>query len=142
MSPRWWAHLDSNQDLTGYEPGALPLSYGPEGVWGSVAPQARLWVAGPPCSEGVWGSVAPQARLWVAGPPCSTSGLMSSRLQEAPELLRPRRMAQLAQRLGLDLSDALARDREILADLLERVLASVGEAEAQAQDLLLARGER
>src|SRR5881628_2719810 len=24
-----WAHLDSNQDLTGYEPAALPLSYGP-----------------------------------------------------------------------------------------------------------------
>src|SRR5262249_36522252 len=26
-----WAHLDSNQDLTGYEPAALPLSYGPAG---------------------------------------------------------------------------------------------------------------
>ncbi len=25
----WWAHLDSNQDLAGYEPGALPLSYRP-----------------------------------------------------------------------------------------------------------------
>src|SRR5439155_9056701 len=24
-----WAHLDSNQHLTGYEPAALPLSYGP-----------------------------------------------------------------------------------------------------------------
>jgi hypothetical protein len=24
-----WAHLDSNQGPTGYEPGALPLSYGP-----------------------------------------------------------------------------------------------------------------
>src|SRR5207237_9077164 len=26
-----WAHLDSNQDLTGYEPAALPLSDGPAG---------------------------------------------------------------------------------------------------------------
>src|SRR5262249_21077113 len=25
----WWAHPGSNQDLTGYEPAALPLSYGP-----------------------------------------------------------------------------------------------------------------
>src|SRR6266545_4041144 len=30
-SIQWWAHLDSNQDLTGYEPAALPLSYGPAG---------------------------------------------------------------------------------------------------------------
>ena len=51
-------------------------------------------------------------------------------------------MAQLAQRLGLDLADALAGDREVLADFLERVLAAVGEAEAQAQHLLLARRER
>ena len=25
-----WAHLDSNQGLTGYEPATLPLSYRPE----------------------------------------------------------------------------------------------------------------
>src|SRR6185503_13847258 len=30
---QWWAHLDSNQDLTGYEPAALPLSYGPRSPW-------------------------------------------------------------------------------------------------------------
>src|SRR5437867_559727 len=65
-----------------------------------------------------------------------------SRLQETPELLRARGVAQLAERLGLDLSDALARDREILPDLLERVLASVGEAEAKPEHLLLTRGER
>src|SRR5262247_2286110 len=65
-----------------------------------------------------------------------------SRLEEAPELLRARRMAQLAERLGLDLPDALARDGEILADLLERVLAPVREAEAEAQDLFLARRQR
>ncbi len=26
---RWWAQPDSNQRPTGYEPAALPLSYGP-----------------------------------------------------------------------------------------------------------------
>src|ERR687888_1767949 len=65
-----------------------------------------------------------------------------SRLEEAPELLRARRVPELAERLGLDLSDALAGDREILPDLLEGVLATVGEAEAEPQHLLLARGER
>ncbi len=29
--PRQWAHQDSNLGPTGYEPGALPLSYGPVG---------------------------------------------------------------------------------------------------------------
>src|SRR5690349_3519771 len=42
--------------------------------------------------------------------------------EEAPQLLGPRRMAELAQRLRLDLADALARDVELLADLLERVV--------------------
>ena len=28
-SDMWWAHPDSNQGPTGYEPAALPLSYGP-----------------------------------------------------------------------------------------------------------------
>src|SRR5262249_34006242 len=65
-----------------------------------------------------------------------------SSFQEAPQFLRARRMAQLAQRLGLDLANALARDGEILADFFERVLAAVGEAEAQPKHLLLARRER
>src|SRR5207249_10557271 len=51
-------------------------------------------------------------------------------------------MAQLAERLGLDLSDALAGDREALADLFERVLAAVADAEPQLDDLLLARRQR
>src|SRR3989442_130078 len=65
-----------------------------------------------------------------------------SRLEKAPELLRARWVPELAQRLGLDLSDALAGDREVLPDLPQRVLAPVGEAEAEPQHLLLARGER
>src|SRR5688572_4663050 len=46
-------------------------------------------------------------------------------------------MAELAERLGLDLPDPLPRDREALAHLFERVLALLADAEAQAQDLLL-----
>src|SRR6266542_1975845 len=48
-------------------------------------------------------------------------------------------MPQLAQRLGLDLANTLASDREVLADFLQGVLAPVRETEAQAQHLLLAR---
>src|SRR6476646_1879742 len=51
-------------------------------------------------------------------------------------------MAQLAERLRLDLADTLARDLEVLADLFERVVALLADAEAHAQDLLLARRER
>src|SRR5919198_429083 len=64
-----------------------------------------------------------------------------SGLEEAPELLRARRVPELAQRLGLDLSNPLAGDREVLSDLLQRVLAAVGEAEAEPQYLLFTRGE-
>ena len=51
-------------------------------------------------------------------------------------------VAQFAQRLGFDLADALARDREVLADFFERVLAAVLQAEAHLDDLLFARRER
>src|SRR5579883_669922 len=63
-------------------------------------------------------------------------------IQEAPQLPRPARMLQLAQRLRLDLADALARHRELLADLLQRVVGVHADAEAHAQHALLARGER
>src|SRR5512144_1449948 len=65
-----------------------------------------------------------------------------SRLEEAPELLRPRRMPELPERFRLDLTDALPGDREVLPHLLERVLASVREPEAQAEHLLLSRRQR
>src|SRR4249920_3493141 len=66
----------------------------------------------------------------------------ASVLDERLEALRARRMPQLAQRLRLDLADALARDLEVLADLFERVVALLADAEAHAQDLLLARRQR
>src|SRR5262244_2185836 len=65
-----------------------------------------------------------------------------SRLEEAPKLLGPRGMAELAEGLGLYLANALTGDREVLTHFLEGVLAAVGEPEAEPQHLLLARGER
>src|SRR5579863_2871709 len=47
------------------------------------------------------------------------------------------RRTELAQRLGFNLPDTLARDVELLADFLERVLALAADAEAQADHFLL-----
>src|SRR5271166_2701912 len=63
-------------------------------------------------------------------------------VEEAPELPRPARVLELAERLGLNLADALARHRELLADLFERVVGVHADAEAHAQNPLFARGER
>jgi hypothetical protein len=60
-------------------------------------------------------------------------------VQKAPELPAPAWMLQLAQRLGLDLADALAGHRELLADFLQRVIGVHADAEAHAQHALLAR---
>src|SRR3954470_23534285 len=67
---------------------------------------------------------------------------LERRVEERAELLRTRRMAQLAERLRLDLADAFARHVERAADFFERVLRAVADAEAHLEDLLLARGER
>ena len=64
---------------------------------------------------------------------------MNRSIQEITELFAPRRMAQLAQRFGLDLADALARDVKFLADLLERMRLAVDQTEAHAKHLLFAR---
>src|SRR6266571_4850643 len=66
----------------------------------------------------------------------------TSMIEEAPEHPRSARVLQLAQRLGLDLADALSRDRELLADLFQRLIGVHPDAEAHAQHALLARGER
>src|SRR5215470_11833981 len=63
-------------------------------------------------------------------------------LREALEQPAPTRVAQLAQRLGLDLPDPLARDLEILAHLFERVIRALADPEPQLEHLLLARRER
>jgi RNA polymerase primary sigma factor len=51
-------------------------------------------------------------------------------------------VAQLAQRLRLDLADPLAGDVELLADFLERAGAAVLEAEPELKDASLAAGQR
>src|SRR5262249_9042067 len=63
-------------------------------------------------------------------------------LQIVAELLRTRGVAELAQRLGLDLSNALPRDPEALADLLQRPLVPIDEPEAELEDPALTRCER
>ena len=56
-------------------------------------------------------------------------------------MLASRRVAQLAQRLGCDLTDTLTGDIELLADFLEGVVGVHVDTEAHAQDLGLAGGE-
>src|SRR4051794_36623751 len=63
-------------------------------------------------------------------------------LQVVLELPGPRRVAQLAQRLRLDLADPLAGDVELLADLLEGARAPVFESEAKLEHAPLAAGQR
>src|SRR5665213_3972957 len=62
--------------------------------------------------------------------------------EEAAQLFRARRVPQLAQRLRLDLANALARDVELLADLFQRVVGVHLDAEAHPQHLRLARRQR
>src|SRR5438477_12062782 len=49
---------------------------------------------------------------------------------------------ELAQRLGFDLANALARYVEFLTDLLQRMFALAADAEAQPDHLLLFGGKR
>src|SRR5207253_2682457 len=65
-----------------------------------------------------------------------------SALDERLETLAAARVAELAEGFGFDLADALAGDFEVLADLFEGVVGLLADAEAHAEDLLLARGER
>src|SRR2546430_3493956 len=63
-------------------------------------------------------------------------------VEEGLEYPRAARVLELAQRLGLDLADALARHRELQAHLFQRVVGVHADAEAHAQHALLARCER
>src|SRR2546427_9648481 len=85
---------------------------------------------------------APNIRPMVMTGICLFLGRPSGPLlQVVAELLGPRRMTQLAKGLGLDLPDALARHAEPLADLLQRPLVPVDQAEAQLQHPPLTWGE-
>src|SRR5262249_44973965 len=80
-----------------------------------------------------------------AGPPTGAAVSRGGRClvrDEGAEGPTPQGVAELAQRLGLDLANALACHREALADLLQGVLPLLADAEAQAEDLLLLRRQR
>ncbi len=81
--------------------------------------------------------VALTTELWARSPYSYRRAL-----EKRFELAAPRWMAELSQRFGLDLPDALARDRKALSDFFERVLASVADAEAHLDDFLFSRCQR
>src|SRR5271156_2817163 len=63
-------------------------------------------------------------------------------LYEFFEVARAPSLAQLAQRLGFDLPNPFARHGELFADLFQRVIGLLPDAEAHAQDLPLTWRER
>src|SRR5450631_1498354 len=63
-------------------------------------------------------------------------------VEKVAQLAAARRMAQLADRLGLDLANAFAGDPEPFTDLIEGTLLTVGEPETQLQDTPFARRQR
>src|SRR5215831_12802386 len=80
------------------------------------------------------------------GLPLFYSSLYSSgsvpALQKRAQAMAPAGMPQLAECLRFNLPDPLPRDCEVLSDFLERMLASIFEAETHLDDFLFARRER
>src|SRR4029079_9598248 len=66
----------------------------------------------------------------------------ASLVDEGPQGLATRKMAELAQRFGFDLPDPLTRHREVVPDLLQGVLGLFAYVYAHAQNLLVPRRER
>jgi hypothetical protein len=64
--------------------------------------------------------------------------LGKSIIEEGPEHPRSAWVLELSDCLGLDLPNALARHRKLLADFLQRVVAVHAETKAHAHDALLA----
>ena len=57
---------------------------------------------------------------------------------KALQPFRPAGMTQFTQRLGLDLANPFTGDREILADLLQRMIGFFTDPETHPEDLLFA----
>src|SRR5690554_7048082 len=88
-----------------------------------LRPPPLLTRKGLPATAGPLSSRRSQKRSPHGGlPVVAFSGLASLDIEEAPQLLRTARVAQLSQRLGLYLPDPLAGDVELLADLFKRVV--------------------
>src|SRR5262249_30655842 len=81
---------------------------------------------------GLWGSVGLEFLAQVRQHQLDQQGA------DPDHSIRLHRFAELRQRLALDLADALARQAEALADLLERLGLLVVQAEAHAQHRRLA----
>src|SRR5688500_10836053 len=75
-------------------------------------------------------------------PPSGTRSKTDRLLEVVLELAAAARMPQLAEGLGLDLADPLARDVEVAPDLLESAGSPVLEPEAELQDASLTRRQR
>src|SRR5438045_4683406 len=65
-----------------------------------------------------------------------------SAFDERSQSFRVHRVRELTQRLGLDLPNALAGERELLADFFEGMLGLLFDSEPHAQNFLLAWGQR
>ena len=89
--------------------------------------QLPPWQPRVPCQEGIASRTAPRQR-------CRPGPAVGLLLQEVLQLARAGWVAQLAERLGLDLADPLAGDVELPADLLERPGAAVLEPVAELKD--------
>ena len=74
---------------------------------------------------------------------CCCSKLLNSNwlVQEVLQALAAGRVAELAQRLRLDLTDTLSRDVELLSDFLQCARPSVDQPETQLDDLTLTVGQ-
>src|SRR5260370_40451422 len=68
--------------------------------------------------------------------------LVPQAVHEGAQLARTRGVAQLAQRLGLDLPDAFTCNRERLANFFQGVLAAIFQSEAHFDHALFARAQR
>ena len=62
-------------------------------------------------------------------------------IQEAAQFPRAAGVLELPERLGLDLADAFAGNRELLADFFQGVVGVHADSEAHAQHPFLARRE-
>src|SRR3954464_12328786 len=88
----------------------------------------------PRLQRGRAGNIAPRPSSHLLTADCRL-------IEVPPQLAAVGWVAQLAQRLGLDLPDALAGDAELAPDLLQRAEAAILQPEAELDDPALAVGQ-